>query len=192
VQLSDRQELLRSGRNLDRKMTPHHENHSGGLCSQGCSSQAQARLLTRFVTLQRRHHKLSRDTKIIKNRHRELRQPCAGKLTKVRKLCWKSDTFFHPGDHLRAQSLPNSLRVGPQVRNFKKEGNLSYDVQLSVRRQHLRFGRNLRRKNTEKLLRHPYFLGAITFPSKLRFAANLISLESRLLKLSNGTMHDPF
>jgi hypothetical protein len=134
VQLSNGQELLWLGRNLDWQMTPHHENHSGRLCSQGYISQAQARLLTRFVTPRRRHHQLSINTNIIKNRHRELCQPCAGKLTKVRKLCWKSDTFFHPRDHLQVQSLPDSLRVDLQVRNFKKEDNLRYDEQLSVHR----------------------------------------------------------
>ncbi len=111
MQLSNRQEFLQSDRNLDWKMTPHHENHSGSLCSQGCNSQAQSWFLARFVTLQIRHQKLSRDTKIIENRHWVLRQPCAGKLTKVRKLCWKSDTFFHLGDHFRVQSLPNSLEL---------------------------------------------------------------------------------
>ena len=101
---------------LVRKWLLIMKKHFEGLCSQGCSSWAQAQILTGFVTLQRRHYKLSRDTKIIENRHWELRQSCAGKLTKVRKLCWKSDTFLHPGDR---QSLPNLLWVGLQVRNFK-------------------------------------------------------------------------
>uniref|UniRef100_A0A2N9IBC0 Uncharacterized protein n=1 Tax=Fagus sylvatica TaxID=28930 RepID=A0A2N9IBC0_FAGSY len=35
MQLSDRQELLRSSRNLSQKMTPWHKEHSDGLCSQG-------------------------------------------------------------------------------------------------------------------------------------------------------------
>uniref|UniRef100_A0A2N9H5Y0 Uncharacterized protein n=1 Tax=Fagus sylvatica TaxID=28930 RepID=A0A2N9H5Y0_FAGSY len=35
TQLSDRQELLRSSRNLSQKMTPWHKEHSDGLCSQG-------------------------------------------------------------------------------------------------------------------------------------------------------------
>ena len=104
------------------------EKHFGGLYSQGCISQAQARLLARFVTLQRRHRKISRDTEIIKNQHRELRQLCVGKSMKVKKLCWKTDTFFHPGNRLRAQSLPNSLRVDPQVKNFKKEDNFGCNV----------------------------------------------------------------
>ena len=119
---------------LVRKWPSVMEKQSGSLCSWGHISQAQAQLLPRFVTLQRRYCKLSRDTKIIKNQHRELHQPCTGKLTKVRKVCWKSDAFFLPGDHLCAQSLPNLLRVDPQVWNFKNKGNSSYDVQLSVRR----------------------------------------------------------
>ena len=134
VQLSDGQELLWLSQNLDWQMTPYHENHSGALYSQGYISQAQARLLTRFVIPRRRHHYLSINTNIIENRHRELCQPCTGKSTKVRKFCWKSDTFFHPGDHLRAQSLPDSLRVDPQAKNFKKKDNLRYDEQLSVHR----------------------------------------------------------
>ena len=73
------------------------EKHSGSLCSRGHISQSQAWLLARFVTLLRIHCKLSRDTNIIKNRNRELHQLYAGKSTKVRKLCWKSNTFFPPG-----------------------------------------------------------------------------------------------
>ncbi len=45
------------------------------------------------MTLKIRHHELSKDTKIIENRHWELRQPYTRKSTKVRKLYWKSDTF---------------------------------------------------------------------------------------------------
>jgi hypothetical protein len=33
VQLSDRQELLRSSRNLNQKTTPRHKEHSNDLCS---------------------------------------------------------------------------------------------------------------------------------------------------------------
>jgi hypothetical protein len=89
------------------------EKHSGSLCSRGRISQTQARLPSRFVTLRRSYRKLSRDTKIIKNRRQELRQPCAGKLMKVRNACWKSDAFFLPGDRLHVQSLPNPPRVYP-------------------------------------------------------------------------------
>ena len=73
------------------------EKRSSGLCSQGCISQAQARLLTRFVTPQRRHYKFSRDTKIIKNQHWELHQPCVRKSTKVRKVLLEIWHIFPPG-----------------------------------------------------------------------------------------------
>ena len=147
------------------------KKHSGNLCSQGCISHAQALPLARFMTLQRRHHKLSRDTKIVKNRHQEPCQPCVGKSTKVRKSCWISDAFSHLEDHLCVQSFPNS--VGLQVRNFKKEGNFSCDVQLLVHWQHLWFDRNPRRKNIEKLLRHPYFRE----PQLFRPSSNLCELD---------------
>ena len=89
------------------------EKHFGGLCSQEYISEAQARLLARFMILWRRHRRLSKNTKIIKNQHRELHQPCAGKSTKVRKASSKFDAFFLPGDHHHAQSLSNLLQVDP-------------------------------------------------------------------------------
>uniref|UniRef100_A0A2N9EWE8 Uncharacterized protein n=1 Tax=Fagus sylvatica TaxID=28930 RepID=A0A2N9EWE8_FAGSY len=47
MQLSDRQELLRSSRNLSQKMTPWHKEHSDGLCSQDHILRTQARLCAR-------------------------------------------------------------------------------------------------------------------------------------------------
>uniref|UniRef100_A0A2N9IDV6 CCHC-type domain-containing protein n=1 Tax=Fagus sylvatica TaxID=28930 RepID=A0A2N9IDV6_FAGSY len=47
MQLSDRQEFLRSSRNLSQKMTPWHEEHSDGLCSQDHILRTQARLCAR-------------------------------------------------------------------------------------------------------------------------------------------------
>uniref|UniRef100_A0A2N9GHT9 Uncharacterized protein n=1 Tax=Fagus sylvatica TaxID=28930 RepID=A0A2N9GHT9_FAGSY len=54
VQLSDRQELLRSSRNLSQKMTPWHKEHSNGLCSQDHILRTQARLCARPVPLENR------------------------------------------------------------------------------------------------------------------------------------------
>ena len=68
------------------------------------------------------------------------------------------------------QSLPNSLRVDPQVWNFMKECNSGYNVQLSIRREHLWFGRNLCRKKCRKTARTPRLPRAITFPTELRLA----------------------
>ena len=54
TQLSDRQELLRSSRNLSQKMTPWHKEHSDGLCSQDHILRTQARLRARPVPLKSR------------------------------------------------------------------------------------------------------------------------------------------
>ena len=54
VQLPDRQELLRSGRNLNQRMTPWHKEHSNSLCSQDYILRTQARLCARPVPLENR------------------------------------------------------------------------------------------------------------------------------------------
>uniref|UniRef100_A0A2N9EI76 Uncharacterized protein n=1 Tax=Fagus sylvatica TaxID=28930 RepID=A0A2N9EI76_FAGSY len=54
TQLSDRQELLRSSRNLSQKLTPWHKEHSDGLRSQDHISRTQARLCARPVPLKSR------------------------------------------------------------------------------------------------------------------------------------------
>ena len=54
VQLPDRQELLRSSRNLNQKMTPWCKEQSNGLRSQDHISRTQARLHTRPVPLENR------------------------------------------------------------------------------------------------------------------------------------------
>uniref|UniRef100_A0A2N9ENE1 Endonuclease/exonuclease/phosphatase domain-containing protein n=1 Tax=Fagus sylvatica TaxID=28930 RepID=A0A2N9ENE1_FAGSY len=54
VQLLDRQELFRSSRNLDQKMTPWHKEHSNGLRSQDHILRTQARLCARPVPLENR------------------------------------------------------------------------------------------------------------------------------------------
>uniref|UniRef100_A0A2N9H9E9 Aminotransferase-like plant mobile domain-containing protein n=1 Tax=Fagus sylvatica TaxID=28930 RepID=A0A2N9H9E9_FAGSY len=54
MQLSDRQEFLRSSRNLSQKMTPWHKEHSDGLCSQDHILRTQNRLCARPVPLKSR------------------------------------------------------------------------------------------------------------------------------------------
>ena len=54
VQLPDRQELLRSSRNLNRKMTLWYKKHSNGLCSQDRILRTQVRLCARPVLLESR------------------------------------------------------------------------------------------------------------------------------------------
>jgi hypothetical protein len=54
TQLSDRQEFLRSSRNLSQKMTPWHKEYSDGLRSQDHILRTQARLGARPVPLENR------------------------------------------------------------------------------------------------------------------------------------------
>jgi hypothetical protein len=54
VQLPDHQELPRLSRNLSRKMTPWHKEHSNGLCSQDHTLRIQIRLCARPVSLESR------------------------------------------------------------------------------------------------------------------------------------------
>jgi hypothetical protein len=64
VQLPDRQELLRSSRNLNQKTTPRHKEHSNDLCSRDHISRTQVRLYARPIPLESKYHELSGDTKI--------------------------------------------------------------------------------------------------------------------------------
>uniref|UniRef100_A0A2N9EMF4 Aminotransferase-like plant mobile domain-containing protein n=1 Tax=Fagus sylvatica TaxID=28930 RepID=A0A2N9EMF4_FAGSY len=81
MQLSDRQELLRSSRNLSQKMTPWHKERSNGLRSQDHILRTQARLCARPVPLKIGNQAFRRyqDREI---RHRELRLPRAVFLTR--------------------------------------------------------------------------------------------------------------
>ena len=54
TQLPDRQELLRSSRNLGQRMTPWHKEHSNGLCSQDHILRTQVRLCARPALLENR------------------------------------------------------------------------------------------------------------------------------------------
>jgi hypothetical protein len=56
-----------------------------------------------------------------------------GKIDESKEIMLEIRHVFPPERPLCAQSLPDSLRVDLQVRNFKKEGNLSYEMQLSAR-----------------------------------------------------------
>jgi hypothetical protein len=54
-----------------------------------------------------------------------------------------------------------------------KDNDSSYDVELSVRRKHPPFDRNLRRKKCTKTAPTPRLPGAITLSSELRFVQTL-------------------
>uniref|UniRef100_A0A2N9EJQ4 Uncharacterized protein n=1 Tax=Fagus sylvatica TaxID=28930 RepID=A0A2N9EJQ4_FAGSY len=225
TQLSDRQELLRSSRNLSQKMTPWHKEHSDGLCSQGSYLANPSSPLCKACTVEKvfltrnklicepghvgkkthscttwnsriaknlsgsagiligklpsngpktppvasargaishksklgfprirnlaksRQRKLSDGTKNVKIRHRELGQICARTGTRFEKKRAGSKThFFLPDSRLRAQSLSCSQQVDPRARVRWKDNDSGYVVELSVRRKHPPFDRNLHRK----------------------------------------------
>ncbi len=84
--------------------------------------------------------------------------------------------------------LSGSLQFDPQAQMRWKDGNSSYDVQLSVRRWLPPFGRNLRRKNsssTPTSENHNFLVQTL-------IRENFTSLESRHRELSNDMLHDPF
>ena len=172
-------------------MTPHHENHSGSHCSQSYSLWVQAQLLTRFVTLRRRHHDISKDTNIIDNRHRELRQPYAGKSTKVRKLSWKSDTFSTRETTFVHRFFSTRCKLIRKSRTLRNNVN-STTTSMS------RFAGNIFRLarifvgKVEKNYLNTLTFGSHNFLFRAPICANLIPLERRHLNISNGTKHDLF
>uniref|UniRef100_A0A2N9GWX2 Uncharacterized protein n=1 Tax=Fagus sylvatica TaxID=28930 RepID=A0A2N9GWX2_FAGSY len=83
-----------------------------------------------------------------------------------------SSDFRKPGtlqNRLRAQSLSGSQQVDLRARVRWKDNDSSYVVELSVRRKHPPFDRNLHRKSARKQLPIPRLPGAITLSSELRF-----------------------
>uniref|UniRef100_A0A2N9HA16 Uncharacterized protein n=1 Tax=Fagus sylvatica TaxID=28930 RepID=A0A2N9HA16_FAGSY len=137
VQLPDRQELLRSSRNLDQKMTPLHKEHSNGLCSQDHILRTQARLCARPVPLKSRvfltHNKLIRKPGHVGKRTRS----CMVWNSQIAKMFpglagifagkMPSDGQKHSGglcsrDHIFPKPKLGFLRT----RNLKKEGSASF------------------------------------------------------------------
>uniref|UniRef100_A0A2N9GAL9 Uncharacterized protein n=1 Tax=Fagus sylvatica TaxID=28930 RepID=A0A2N9GAL9_FAGSY len=144
MQLSDRQELLRSSRNLSQKMTPWHKEHSDGLCSQDHILRTQARLCARPVPLKSRRNKV---------------------LLKV-------PEFSHRRCHACAQSLPDSQQVDPRARARWKEDTFMHDVELSDRQDFTGSSRNPDRKTALKRTKNTPVAsvrGAISHKSKLGF-----------------------
>ena len=72
------------------------------------------------MTLKKRHHELSRDTKIIEKWHQELHQLCTGKSTKVRILCWKSETFSTREAAFACRIFPTHFKVIHKSRTLRE------------------------------------------------------------------------
>uniref|UniRef100_A0A2N9HWD4 Uncharacterized protein n=1 Tax=Fagus sylvatica TaxID=28930 RepID=A0A2N9HWD4_FAGSY len=124
TQLSDRQELLRSSRNLSQKLTPWHKEHSDGLRSQDHISRTQARLCARPVPLKSRRNK----------------------------AVLKFPEFSHRRCRACAQSLPDSQQVDLRARAHWKEDTSMHDVELSDRQEFI--GRKLSDGTKNVKIRH--------------------------------------
>uniref|UniRef100_A0A2N9I1K0 Retrotransposon gag domain-containing protein n=1 Tax=Fagus sylvatica TaxID=28930 RepID=A0A2N9I1K0_FAGSY len=124
TQLSDRQELLRSSRNLSQKLTPWHKEHSDGLRSQDHILRTQARLCARPVPLKSRRNK----------------------------AVLKFPEFSHRRCHACAQSLPDSQQVDLRARAHWKEDTSMHDVELSDRQEFI--GRKLSDGTKNVKIRH--------------------------------------
>uniref|UniRef100_A0A2N9GMW6 Uncharacterized protein n=2 Tax=Fagus sylvatica TaxID=28930 RepID=A0A2N9GMW6_FAGSY len=206
TQLSDRQELLRSSRNLSQKMTPWHKEHSDGLRSQDHILRTQARLCARPVPLENRvfltRNKLihkpghvgkkthscttwnSRIAKILSGQAGILigKLPSNGPKTlpvaSVRGAISHKSKLGFPANPEPCKSRQRKLSDGTKnvenptsgARVFPARNKLIYEpgcvgkittpgyvVELSVRRKHPPFDRNLHRKSARKQLRYPDF-----------------------------------
>uniref|UniRef100_A0A2N9GCG2 Retrotransposon gag domain-containing protein n=1 Tax=Fagus sylvatica TaxID=28930 RepID=A0A2N9GCG2_FAGSY len=150
TQLSDRQELLRSSRNLSQKLTPWHKEPSDGLRSQDHISRTQAHLCARPVPLKSRYRKLS-------GRYQDRRNPTSGATSTTRvktgrrnKAVLKFPEFSHRRCRACAQSLPDSQQVDLRARAHWKEDTSMHDVELSDRQEFIGVSRNPDRKTALK------------------------------------------
>ena len=62
------------------------------------------------------------------------------------------------------QNLPNSLQVDPQVKTFKEEGKLIYDLWVSNRQELLRLGQNIDWQMTRHHENHLHSQGCNLLP----------------------------
>uniref|UniRef100_A0A2N9G0A9 Uncharacterized protein n=1 Tax=Fagus sylvatica TaxID=28930 RepID=A0A2N9G0A9_FAGSY len=77
-----------------------------------------------------------------------------GKIDESKEIMLEIRNVFPGRGHICALILPYSLRVDPQVRNFKKEDACSHNVQLLNRQDLPRFGRILDRKMALGMEKH--------------------------------------
>uniref|UniRef100_A0A2N9ERZ1 Uncharacterized protein n=1 Tax=Fagus sylvatica TaxID=28930 RepID=A0A2N9ERZ1_FAGSY len=117
TQLSDRQELLRSSRNLSQKMTPWHKEHSDGLRSQDHILRTQARLCARPVPLEnsgishRRCHACAQSL------------PDSQQVDPRARARWKEDTFMHDVELSDRQDFIGSSRNPDRKTALKRTKN---------------------------------------------------------------------
>uniref|UniRef100_A0A2N9FEH9 Uncharacterized protein n=1 Tax=Fagus sylvatica TaxID=28930 RepID=A0A2N9FEH9_FAGSY len=160
MQLSDRQELLRSSRNLSQKMTPWHKEHSDGL------------LFARSY---------------LANPNSPLCKACT--VRKVGNASFPTIPRSSESD-IGSYSLPDSQQVDLRARAHWKEDTSMHDVELSDRQEFIGASRNPDRKTALKRTKNTPVAsvrGAISHKSKLGFPQIRNLAKSRQRKLSDGT-----
>uniref|UniRef100_A0A2N9I400 Aminotransferase-like plant mobile domain-containing protein n=1 Tax=Fagus sylvatica TaxID=28930 RepID=A0A2N9I400_FAGSY len=193
TQLSDRQELLRSSRNLSQKLTPWHKEHSDGLRSQDHILRTQARLCARPVPLKSRQRKLSDGTKNVKIRHRELGQICARTGTRFEKKRAGSKT------HFSSRTAAFARRVFPARNKLIREPGCVGKMMTPATTWNSRFAdsippfdRNLHPEEVHKNSSDTPTSGSHNSLVRTPIRANFISLERGRRELSDDMPHDPF
>uniref|UniRef100_A0A2N9GTP8 DUF7745 domain-containing protein n=1 Tax=Fagus sylvatica TaxID=28930 RepID=A0A2N9GTP8_FAGSY len=191
MQLSDRQELLRSSRNLSQKMTPWHEgtfrrppfarsylaNPNSPLCK-ACTVKKQ--------------RKLSDGTKNVKIRHRELGQICARTGTRFEKKRAGSKTHFF------SRTAAFARRVFPARNKLIREPGCVGKIMTPATTWNSRFADSIPRltgicigrvhKNSSDTPTSGSHNSLVRTPIR----ANFISLERGRRELSDDMPHDPF
>uniref|UniRef100_A0A2N9I2R0 Reverse transcriptase domain-containing protein n=1 Tax=Fagus sylvatica TaxID=28930 RepID=A0A2N9I2R0_FAGSY len=188
MQLSDRQEFLRSSRNLSQKMTPWHKEHSDGLRSQDHILRTQTRLCARPVP----QRKLSDGTKNVKIRHRELGQICARTGTRFEKKRAGSKTHFF------SRTAAFARRVFPARNKLIREPGCVGKIMTPATTWNSRFADSIPRltgiyvgkvhKNSSDTPTSGSHNSLVRTPIRVNF----ISLERGRRELSEDMPHDPF
>uniref|UniRef100_A0A2N9F750 Aminotransferase-like plant mobile domain-containing protein n=1 Tax=Fagus sylvatica TaxID=28930 RepID=A0A2N9F750_FAGSY len=160
TQLSDRQELLRSSRNLSQKLTPWHKEHSDGLRSQDHISRTQTRLCARPVPLKSRVF-LTRNKLICEPGHIGKRtHPCTTWNSRIAKNLsgpagipigkLPSNGPKTPRWTSARGAISHKSKLGfPRIRNLAKIGSASFPTvprtSTSGARSNMREGQDLRK-----------------------------------------------
>uniref|UniRef100_A0A2N9HH55 Uncharacterized protein n=1 Tax=Fagus sylvatica TaxID=28930 RepID=A0A2N9HH55_FAGSY len=221
TQLSDRQELLRSSRNLSQKLTPWHKEHSDGLRSQGSYLANPSSPLCKACTslpdsqqvdLRARAHwkedtsmhdvelsdrqefigrKLSDGTKNVKIRHRELGQICARTGTRFEKKRAGSKTHFF------SRTAAFARRVFPARNKLIREPGCVGKIMTPATSWNSRFAESIPRLigifagRVHENSSDTPTSGSHNSLVRTPIRANFISLERGRRELSDDMPHDP-
>ena len=146
MQLSDRQELLRSSRKLNRKMTPRHGKtlrlplFVGSYLTNPSSPSCKSRTLRKKVAPAFRWHQNRRNLTLGAT------STTRAKTDGRNKTMLEVSQFSPRGCRAYAKILSDSLKCDPWTHELEKEGMFRHGVELSARQDFLRSSQNLDRK----------------------------------------------